>query len=818
MYYLLDKKYDESYTINFLGVEQFNVGDTLKIIMPECVNGINTITSYTDTVSGETDNVYLKKTFRYKNGIDSDWSEYFDIEEITNVTICPLKCLQIELLYFRLDDGGANNDIKITLSNVSIGGEYDITTSDSDIVLSTVDSLQILEIGDILKIFSIDDFQIIASTTNYDLFTTKYRFSQNERLTWTEWEYLTKENISTVKWDTMRFVDMQVMFELNEGVNINIKIYDLILYGDFQNVTANSKKINLFGLKENCVNLAFKTSEITEQTGGIDESLTTDGKTLDSTTTKMVEEASEYQLKMNFITQGLNCYSNNTNSNSKTQIDKLNEENEASDSGMWNPYEFTKITEFYDMLAQQVSQILSVPVDYHLTDPDGGGIDKILNEYQLYNVVAYDTVSVIVPGNQFPENQIVINQFNLDLFDSFKVNILKNDFKKVFGVHRRPGQEDILYFCQVNRLYRVKHSQIHKNVMNTGIYYDLVLEKYEEKSNIRNRVTESKTKIEELTRNSTIDTLFGFDQENEYKKIANKTQLKPKSFDFIRSVINPRTYIKKEDIYNGDIKLIESYYDFSNVAVDEVAVQYTKADQKLLKSDNRSFIVWFNIPNKYSSDNYISKDMINSYDVSDDKFNFINNMSGEQGYNIWLQEDVIYLMLNDVIHKMDVDVMTNVWFGLIVNIDQRQRSVSMKLVRRNSQVDVILYHPTTYEKLELDLVEDISDIEYEMNANGFRAVDNIETTSIQSSPSFITMNEYSNTNTEPIEFEHDLDLSINGSKMFVSNIRVLDDLIRPEHEQIILNELIIKESQHLILGDNANKKLLTTNYKNKQWR
>jgi hypothetical protein len=142
----------------------------------------------------------------------------------------------------------------------------------------------------------------------------------------------------------------------------------------------------------------------------------------------------------------------------------------------------------------------------------------------------------------------------------------------------------------------------------------------------------------------------------------------------------------------------------------------------------------------------------------------------------------------------------------------------MKLLRRNTQIDVILYHPTTYEKLQLDAVEDIADIEYEMNTNGFRAVDNIETTSVESSPSFITMNEYVNIDTEPLEFEHELDLSVNGSIMFVSNIRVLDDLIRPEYEQHILNELIIKDSQHLILGDNANKTLLTTNYKNKQWR
>jgi len=33
-----------------------------------------------------------------------------------------------------------------------------------------------------------------------------------------------------------------------------------------------------------------------------------------------------------------------------------------------------------------------------------------------------------------------------------------------------------------------------------------------------------------------------------------------------------------------------------------------------------------------------------------------------------------------------------------------------------------------------------------------------------------------------------------------------------------LNELYIRDAQHLIVADNADKKLNTTNYPNKQWR
>ena len=167
---------------------------------------------------------------------------------------------------------------------------------------------------------------------------------------------------------------------------------------------------------------------------------------------------------------------------------------------------------------------------------------------------------------------------------------------------------------------------------------------------------------------------------------------------------------------------------------------------------------------------------------------------------------------------MPIDVMTNVWFALVVNLDQRQRVFDMKLYRRNTAIDVVLFQPQTYEKLELDIDTESEEIEYEMSVNGFRAVDNVEISSTEVSSTFILMNEFKQENIEPVEFEHDLNLSILGSKMMVTNIRVLNDLIDEGKEQWILNQLIVKDAQHLILGDNANKKLVTTNFPNKQWR
>jgi hypothetical protein len=510
---------------------------------------------------------------------------------------------------------------------------------------------------------------------------------------------------------------------------------------------------------------------------------------------------------MNFLTNGLTCYGNVVEQLSVANQDKTT---------LWNPYEFGKITEWHNFLAGTVNDMLGFNINYHRSDPDANGIDRILNEYQLHNIVDMQVIKVIVPENQFPDNQVVINQFNLDLFDTFKINIMKDVFKNAFGVQYRPRQEDILEFCQINRMYIVKHAQVHKDVMNAGIYYDVVLEKYEKRANVINRMEESKARIEELTRNTTIDSLFGFDQAEEMNKVANKIQMKPKTMNFTRHMVNNKTVFVKGDIYNGDIKIMESKFYLENVGENDSAVEYIKQDNILLKSDNRSFITWFNIPNEFSENSAITRRVIEGYDMPSKKqFNLLNNTENTSGYKIWLQDEQLYITINENVYNFKIDIMTNVWMCVLVNLNQRQNELTVKLYRRNTAVEVLLFHPTTYDRLQLNIDTDMADIEYEMSVNGFRAVDNIET--MGNSSSFIEMNNFK-VNIEPTEFNHSSNIRINGSKMYLSNLRIFSDLITEGDEQTILSQLIIKDENKLIIADNANEKIKAENIPNKYWR
>jgi hypothetical protein len=60
----------------------------------------------------------------------------------------------------------------------------------------------------IYKVFRIDDIEIISGS-GIDGAVLKYRFSQDNSRTWSQWEFLTKENISTKRITPTRFFQIE---------------------------------------------------------------------------------------------------------------------------------------------------------------------------------------------------------------------------------------------------------------------------------------------------------------------------------------------------------------------------------------------------------------------------------------------------------------------------------------------------------------------------------------------------------------------------------------------------------------------------------
>ncbi len=309
---------------------------------------------------------------------------------------------------------------------------------------------------------------------------------------------MTKENISTVRINPIRF--FQVEYLIINNSNSPVKIQDINLIGDFQNVSQDYAKTNLYGIRDCCQSYLLGSSN------GV---LDANGNLIANTTG---------------VLDAQSCTTGNI----------LKPMTDDDKSKLYNPYQQTAAMNLLNRLSNDSIEVFGWRVKYFVTDPDGKGIDYSLHEFQLYNIVCEEEIKVAVENNQFPDNQIVMNQFDLTLFDSFEIHITKESFKAAFGVQRRPSKEDLLYFCDINRMFIVDHAQQFRNFNNAAIYYKVVLKKYNKSANVIAGNTEINDKIKELTKNTTIDELFGVENRQDKQAIANKPQLQTLTRDPIR--------------------------------------------------------------------------------------------------------------------------------------------------------------------------------------------------------------------------------------------------------------------------------------------
>jgi hypothetical protein len=414
-------------------------------------------------------------------------------------------------------------------------------------------------------------------------------------------------------------------------------------------------------------------------------------------------------------------------------------------------------------LSSDAEQVFGHRVIYFCTDPDKKGQDHTMHEYQLYNVVCEGNIKVAVDGNNFPDSQIVMNQFDLSLFESMTVHITKKQFKEIFGPQRRPSKEDFLYFCDVNRMFQVDHAQQFRNFNNSAIYYKLILKKYTQKANVKAGTQEIKDKLQQLTKNSTINELFGVENDQDKASIANKQQFTPLTKDPIR--LEYKASIDKELIENSSTIISKAHYDLSSINYGEVAVKYQNLDPILKVSDNIGYQSWFRI---------------NNY-ITDEVYNFINYYDNENsiGWKADITNDSLVVKLNSNAYTINllgyesdqnIALEESVWYCLVINIEQRQRKMSYYIYKRNveDEDDAANLTNSILRKVYSGSV-DITPIEYQ-----------IENTTCE----------------------------ILSSDMSITNIRLFIEAIPEDQHNKILNQYIIRDdSKYLVFADNATTRL-----------
>ncbi len=703
------------------------------------LNDISSFNKFTYDTLGTTDNRYLKTYYRISRDTHA-WTSWLDLN--TNITDFPLintkDPLFIDVKWVR---AGSSPIGSIRILEYSLDGsiERNETDGESTINLNPGQSI-ILKAPYIYKVFSISDIEVISKVDISDV-DIKYRFSQDTGRSWSNWEPFTKENITTVRINPIRF--FQIEYSITNNASSSVKIYDVNLIGDFQNVTLDYYKTNLFGIRECCKSNLVGSG----------------GNAIDSNGNPILDKNGNPvpAVNTNGSVGGIGC--DTTNRTGPMTADEK--------SKLFNPYQQTAAINLLNKLSSDAQQVFGFKVEYFLTDPDRKGQDSTLHEFQLFNVVCSEEIKVSVEGNNFPDSQITMNQFDLNLFETMEVHITKDNFKQVFGPHRRPGKEDFLWFCDVNRMYQVDHTQQFRGFNNTAIYYKLILKKYTQKANVQAGSQQIQDKIKQLTSNSTIDELFGIENAQDKAAVANKDQFKPLTKDPIR--LEYKSSIEKFLLENSSTVISKSYYDLSSVDYQTSAVKYKNLDSVIKVSDNIGFTIWFNMNNYVVDESY---NFFNYYDT-------VNNL----GWKINLSNDNISIDLNSTTYNFNLTGATisntigleeETWYCYVVNIDQRQRKINQYIYKR--------------------------DVDFEDDA--------------ASLTSTILRSVYENEqDMEPIEFElENIYGEILGSDMKLTNVRLFIDIIPKDNHNKILNQYIIRDdSKYMVFADNATTRIYLPN-------
>lgn len=703
-----------------------NIGDEYILSFPEIQN-VKTLTRFFYDTIGLTDGRYLLNYYRVSRD-GQNWSQWLDLTlKITNFPIVdPLDPFYLEVKWVRK---GVSNIGLIRILEYNIQGELqrNIQEEDGTSVIPAGKTL-IIKPPFIYKVFKVNDIEIISSTGIPTGCKISYRFSQDSARSWSDYELFTKNNILTRRINPIRFFQIEYLIENNS--NQSVTIQDINLIGDFQNVSEDSKKTNLFGIRQCCQSNLM---------GAYDEN----GNFVPNT-----------NLNASGSSGGPGCDTDTTSLPKMTTDEKAN---------LFNPYQQSQAMNLLQKLSNDAQMIFGHRVIYYATDPDKKGQDSILHEYQLYNVVCEGEMKVSVEGNQFPDSQIVMNQFDLNLFETFQVHITKQQFKEVFGAQRRPAKEDFLYFCDLNRMYSVDHAQQFRNFNNAAVYYKLVLKKYNKTANINYSDETIKQSVDKLTKNTTIDELFGTEDRQEKKAIANKDQFKPLTTEVIRLEYNAT--INKELIENSTTIISKAHYDLSSLNYRALAVRYVNFNPILLPSNNIGFMCWFNI---------------NNY-IPGEKYNFLSyyNYALNLGYKFELESDELKFTLNGVTYSQHLmgqptnnalALNEDTWYCYVVNIDQRNKKAEQFIYKRN-----------------VDDEDEAANLSYTMLRQIYKQSFDIE----------------------QFEFEAEgFNPQIYASDMKLTNIRLFGEIIPEKEHNKMCNQYIVRDdSKYLVFADNATTRL-----------
>lgn len=445
------------------------------------------------------------------------------------------------------------------------------------------------------------------------------------------------------------------------------------------------------------------------------------------------------------------------------------------DGELFDPYNINPAICLYKQISLAVSDIFGHCVRFFRVLPDETSKDVIFREYSVYNVNCVKDVNVLVPDNEFPDNQVAFGFEEYSFEQPFEVHIVKEEFERAFGQVCRPQEKDIIYFPLTNRMYEINSAYLFDDFMQQASYYRVNLVKWDDKANIlREEGSVVDVEIQSLTTN--LDELFGEDVEKEKTRIRKVRQYSTTgigNYDLSRNTINNELEILTEDINNNFTIVARYIYDLTGITAGDMAIEY-KAMPELSASEDLTFMSWISDRSAWIGT------------TGPDTATIINGLSGptgagltgstgmfiELGYGSTAQQtNSLRVKLNETDYTFsDFPGMTSTQFyGLVINVSNLYDEVSVYL--------------------------------WEMKYDASLAGNIAQSTEL----SLVYSDSIGMTGTDATGTEFDLNFgySLEGGPIYLTNIRLMKENIPEEFQPLILNQYVIKEPEKAILIDNA---------------
>ena len=660
------------------------------------------------------DDATYKEEFRWSTD-NSTWSGWLDLSDASSTQSLNYTELSTAYIQYRLTVNVGGGTVRV--DGLEITGERSIDVADGPVTLAPGEST-IFKPTDIYKIFYLSGVEITQEgADDSNPLELSYRYSYTSGKTWSMWEPLTNENISTARITPLR----HVMFEVsatNAGSS-DITITEIELVGRYQNITKAYNTSARLGIRASC-----------ESQGG------SGGESC--------------------------CTACGGAGGAYNPCPSCGEVAKAT----FNPYAAGGLSSFYEYVNSSVAAMWGHEIDYYKVNPDESGIDEVMHEYQLHNGDFKPTkLKVIVPQNQFPDNQIKFNEFNLDLFETFEVHITKPDFRSAFGIEYRPNKKDVLFFCAQNRLYEVEHVMHDRGAFSTSTYYRVVLKKFTKDTSVKWTDADAASAIDMLTQDGTLDSLLSTPTNNQTTDITHPEQRKDQVKSYkVRKYIGKSVKILNEDVLNASLLVATGKYridKFRTLATkNNSRVGYGELDNTLTTGESRGVSMWFKLSGFNAGHEYVFLDNLND--------------NSSLGYRLSMTNDVLTFNVNGTGYSVDLEADNNIWYCLYAAIDGRNNKVELAV----------------YTRMSNENPESLPDATLKLLANEVWAVDPVVFSKTGEANMYGP--EVSNTMKAHVD---------------ITNVRLYRAAFAPEFRNRTLNSLIVKEESLLMFRDNAEPSL-----------